>query len=121
MQALRYAVLAATAAVAAAVATPAFAQEMFTVVGSNPGSDKVDYKGEVAVTKTGATWQIEWRVGGPPVKGTGVIMDGTHMAASGIYDGKAFVFIMKKDGARFVGIWTTQGSNEFGKEVWAPK
>ena len=103
------------------VAAPAAAQERFTVAGSNPGSDKVDYTGEVSVARTGATWQFEWRVGGDPIKGTGIIMDGTHMAATGMFDGKPFVFILKKDGNRFLGLWTTQGANQVGREVWTAK
>lgn len=108
--------------VAAAAAMPARAQETFAVEGSNPGSTKVDYTGEVAVRKSGQTWQFEWRVGGDPIRGTGIIMDGTHVAISGMFDGKPFVFILKKgaDG-KFVGNWATADGQAIGREVWTPK
>jgi hypothetical protein len=104
-----------------AAATAARAQEKFAVEGTNPGSTKVDYKGEVSVQKTGETWQFEWQVGGAPIKGTGIIMDGTHVAVAGLFEGKPFVFILKKDGAKYVGTWTLAGGDKIGREVWTPK
>ena len=95
--------------------------EVFNVAGSNPGSTNVDYRGEVGVAKSGGTWQIEWRVGGTPVRGTGIIMDGNYLAAAGLLEGRPFVFIMRKDGTRYVGEWTVQGQTQVGREVWTPK
>lgn len=118
----RLAALAVSFAVAfGAAAGAAHAQEKFAVEGTNPGSTKVDYTGEVSVTKSGQTWQFEWQVGGAPIKGTGIIMDGTHVAIAGLFDGKPFVFILKKEGAKFVGSWSTAGSDKTGREVWTPK
>jgi hypothetical protein len=61
-------------------------------------------------------------VGGDPIRGTGIIMDGTHVAISGLFDGKPFVFILKKgaDG-KFVGNWATAAGEAIGREVWTPK
>lgn len=95
--------------------------EVFNVVGSNPGSSNADYRGEVGVLKTGNTWQIEWRVGGSAVRGTGLIMDGNYLAAAGLLDGRPFVFIMRRDANRYVGEWTVQGQTQVGKEIWTPK
>lgn len=105
----------------AAGAASAQNAELFNVAGSNPGSSNVDYRGEVAVAKSGNTWQIEWRVGGAPIRGTGLVMDGNYLAAAGMLEGRPFVFIMRKDGNRFVGEWTVQGQTQVGKEVWTPK
>jgi len=95
--------------------------EVFNVVGSNPGSSSQDYSGQVGVVKSGDTWQIEWRVGGSMVRGTGLIMDGNYLAAAGLLEGAPFVFIMRKDGNRYVGQWTVQGQTKVGKEIWTPK
>ena len=95
--------------------------EIFDVVGSNPGSDNVDYRGQVGVMKSGATWQIEWRVSGSVVRGTGLVMDGNYLAAAGLLEGLPFVFIMRKDGNKFVGEWTVQGQTRIGKEVWTAR
>ena len=95
--------------------------EVFNVVGSNPGSTNPDYRGKVGITKTGDTWQIEWRVGNTPVRGTGLIMDAKYMAATGVLQGVPFVFIMRKDGNRFIGEWTVQGQTKIGREIWTPE
>lgn len=113
---------AALIAGALAVAAPAAAQvEVFEVQGSNLGSHSVDYTGQVGVQKTGDTWQIEWRVGGPPIRATGIIMGGRHLAASGMFEGKPSVFMMRTDGARFVGEWAAYGATRVGREVWTPQ
>jgi hypothetical protein len=95
--------------------------EVFNVVGSNPGSTNADYRGKVGITQTGDTWQIEWRVGNTPVRGTGLIMDKNYMAATGVLQGVPFVFIMRKDGNRFIGEWTVQGQTKIGREIWTPE
>ncbi len=109
------------AALMAAPLGSAGAQERFAVEGTNPDSTKVDYTGEVEVRKTGETWNVVWKVGGDPIEGTGIIMDGTHAAVAGLFEGRPFVFILRKDGAKFVGMWTTAGGTKVGREVWTPK
>jgi len=101
---------------------PAAAQvEIFTVTGSNPGSSSTDYTGQVSVAQTGNTWRMQWQVSGATVEGTGLIMDGTHLAATGLLEGRPFVLIMRKDGTRFVGEWTVHGQTQIGRETWTPQ
>ena len=111
-----------TAAAALALASPSLAQDMFAVSGSDLGSGKDDYTGKVAVTKSGNTWKLEWTIKGETsIKGTGVILDGCCLAATGVYEGKPYVFLLKADGAKFVGIWTIDGETKVGRETWIPQ
>jgi len=55
------------------------------------------------------------------VRGTGLVMDGNYLAAAGLLEGLPFVFIMRKDGNKFVGEWTVQGQTRIGKEVWTAR
>ena len=114
--------LALTAAAAFAVATPALAQETFAVSGSEIGSAKDDYTGKVTVTKSGDTWTLVWTLKGETaIKGTGVILDGCCLAATGLYEGKPYVFLLKADGAKYIGVWTIDGQTKVGRETWIPQ
>ncbi len=70
----------------------------------------------MTVTKSGNTRKLEWTLKGESaIKGTGVILDRCSLAATGTYEGKPFVFLLKADGAKYVGIWTV------GRETWIPQ
>jgi hypothetical protein len=119
---IRHGIAALTAAAALALATPALAQESFAVSGSDIGSAKDDYTGKVAVSKSGSTWAVEWTIKGEKaIKGTGVILDGCCLAVTGTYEGKPYVFLLKADGAKYVGIWTVDGETKVGRETWIPQ
>lgn len=110
------------AAAALALASPALAQESFAVSGSDIGSGKDDYTGKVSVSKTGSTWAVEWKIKGETaIKGTGVILDGCCLAVTGTYEGKPYVFLLKADGAKYVGVWTVDGEERVGRETWIPQ
>jgi hypothetical protein len=105
-----------------ALASPALAQESFAVSGSDIGSGKDDYTGKVSVAKTGATWSVQWDIKGEKsIKGTGVILEGCCLAVTGTYEGKPYVFLLKADGAKYVGVWTVDGEQRVGKETWIPQ
>ena len=109
-------------AAALAFAAPALAEESFAVSGSELGSGKDDYTGKVTVTKTGDTWRVVWAIkGDAATTGTGVILGGCCLAVTGIYEGKPFVFLLKADGAKYVGVWTINGETRIGKEIWIPQ
>lgn len=104
-----------------AFAAPAVADDVFAVTGSEPGSTTDSYTGKATVAQTGDTWTITWNIkGDQAVKGTAVIMDG-YLAATGLYEGKPFVFLLKKDGAKYTGVWTVAGQTKFGRETWIPQ
>jgi hypothetical protein len=107
---------------ALAFASPALAQESFAISGSDIGSGKDDYTGKVSVVKTGATWAVQWEIKGEKaIKGTGVILEGCCLAVTGTYEGKPYVFLLKADGAKYVGVWTVDGEQRVGKETWIPQ
>ena len=118
----RLGIAALAAASAFAVATPSLAQESFAVAGSDIGSTADDYTGKAIVSKSGATWKVVWQIKGEKsIKGTGVILEGCCLAVTGTYEGKPYVFLLKADGAKYVGIWTLDGEQRVGKETWIPQ
>jgi hypothetical protein len=115
-------IAAIAAAAALAVATPSLAQETFAVSGSDIGSSNDDYTGKATVVKTGATWKVEWMIKGESaIKGTGVILEGCCLAVTGTYEGKPYVFLLRADGAKYVGVWTVDGETRLGRETWIPQ
>ena len=54
------------------------------------------------------------------VKGAAVVLDG-YLAATGTYEGKPFVFLLKKGGAKYLGVWTVAGQTKFGRATWIPR
>ena len=119
---IRKNVAALGAVLALALASPAMAQESFAISGSDIGSGKDDYTGKVSVVKTGATWAVQWEIKGEKaIKGTGVILEGCGLAVTGTYEGKPYVFLLKADGAKYVGVWTVDGEQRVGKETWIPQ
>ena len=114
--------LALAASTTMALAAPALAQETFAISGSDIGSAKDDYTGKVVTTKNGQVWTVVWTLkDGDVIQGTGIALPGCCWAASGLYKGKPFVFLLKADGAKYVGVWTIAGETQVGRETWIPQ
>jgi hypothetical protein len=105
------------------IATPVLAQEVsgqYRIEGANPDG-KGTYRGQVAVTKTGETYQVTWVIGTSKHIGTGLQQDGVF---SVIYqpDGASAGIAVYKIGADgvLIGSWTNLGGKVLGSETWTP-
>lgn len=114
--------LALAAAATVALSAPALAQDVFAVTGADIGHTTDNYTGKVTVTKSGDTWNVVWQIAGDKTtRGTGVVLEGCCLAVTGVYEGKPFVFLLKADGAKYVGVWTVAGETRMGRETWIPQ
>ena len=94
---------------------------LYRVTGTNPGGVG-DYRGEVAVARTGDVYQIAWRFGGDQHIGTGIRSNGQLSVVyqpEGQIAGIA-VYRIEPNGT-LQGIWTTLGGQTLGTEEWTPQ
>lgn len=105
------------------IANPAFAQDIsgqYRMDGANPNGQGA-YQGQVAVTQTGATYQVAWAIGTSKHVGTAILKDDVLSVVyqpEGASAGIA-VYSVGPDGV-LSGVWTTLGGKVVGTEKWTP-
>lgn len=105
------------------IAIPASAQDItgqYRMEGANPNGQGV-YQGQVAVTQTGATYQVTWAIGTSRHVGTAILKDDVLSVVyqpEGTTAGIA-VYTVGPDGV-LSGAWTTLGGKVVGTEKWTP-
>jgi len=111
-----------------ALPLPSLAAEVegrYRIDGRNPGDTAGRYTGEVAVTRTGDTYQVAWIVGGQKSVGTGLrtgdilsVAYGTPQAG-GLASPSIAVYQINPDGT-LTGSFTLVGMKAKGLEAWTP-
>lgn len=87
----------------------------YLVTGSNPGSQN-RYEGQLEITRTGATYQLHWKVGNSATTGVGIEVDDDLYVAWGDKDHPFGVVSYIFEGDRAKGIWTLGGASRTGTE-----
>lgn len=88
----------------------------YSVEGTNPDGHGT-YSGEVAVTKTGDTYKIVWKIGGEEYVGTAV-GDSKFLGMSYKSGDETGLALYGDSGSGWTGIWTYAGSRTLGTERW---
>jgi hypothetical protein len=92
---------------------PGKVEGVYAVKGLNP--DGTNYQGTLTISKTGATYQMQWEILGRSIKGVGIKVVDTLFAAS-VYDGTFGVAGYTFEAERAKGVWTTGGESKLGSE-----
>jgi hypothetical protein len=94
---------------------PGRVEGRYLVTGSNPGS-QAPYGGQLEITRTGATYQLKWKVGNSSNTGVGIKVDDDLFAAWADKKHAFGVVSYTFDGRRAKGIWTLGGSSRTATE-----
>ena len=95
--------------------TPGKLEGHYLVTGLNPGS-QAPYAGELDITRTGATYQMHWKVDKSSYTGVAIEVDDELFAAWGDKDHAAGVVSYTFEGKGAKGVWTLGGESETGTE-----
>ncbi|MFC7335221.1 hypothetical protein [Rhodocista pekingensis] len=79
-----------------------------------------DYRGEVKVVRTGATYTIAWRIGAEQHFGTGIVSGGQLSAvfASGPHAPPGVAVYRQTPDGRVIGVYTVLGGTSTAVETW---
>jgi hypothetical protein len=87
----------------------------YLVTGLNPGS-QAPYAGQLDITRTGATYQMHWKVDKSSNTGVAIEVDDDLFAAWGDKGHAVGVVNYTFDGMGAKGVWTLGGESEMGTE-----
>jgi len=100
-------------AVGAAFADPV---GTYGVSGTNP-NDGSTYSGAVRVERTNETYRVVWTIGGQRYVGTAIGND-QFLAVSYRSGNETGLALYGRDGDGWKGIWTYEGGQKLGSEIW---
>jgi len=92
---------------------------VYSLKGSNPNSDRINYRGEVEIQKHGSNYMLIWKIGRQQTQvGIGILND--HVLSVAFYDLSgnatgAVSYSLIEDG-KLEGLWAIFGSETYGKE-----
>lgn len=95
--------------------TPGKIDGHYLVTGSNPGSQN-RYGGQLEIARTGATYQLQWKVDNSVTTGVAIKIDDDLFVAWGDKDHPFGLISYTFDGARAKGVWTLGGATQTGTE-----
>jgi TIR domain len=95
--------------------TPGKLEGHYLITGLNPGS-QAPYAGQLDITRTGATYQMHWKVDQSSNTGVAIEVDDDLFAAWGDKDHAAGVVSYTFEGKGAKGVWTMGGESETGTE-----
>jgi hypothetical protein len=95
--------------------TPGKLEGHYLITGLNPGS-QAPYAGQLDITRTGATYQMHWKVDKSSNAGVAIEVDDDLFASWGDKDHAAGVVSYTFDGKGAKGVWTLGGESEKGTE-----
>lgn len=92
---------------------------VYSLEGSNPHSDHINYRGEVEIQKRGSNYMLIWKIGRQQTQvGIGILKD--HILSVAFYDlsgnGTGAVSYFLIEPGKLEGSWAIYGSENFGKE-----
>lgn len=87
---------------------------IYKVTGTNPGGGS-GYVGAVAVTPTGDTFRVVWRVGNQTVTGTGLWVDEKFCVG---FQGNSIAVFTDQGGGVWAGHWANGTDTRVGTERW---
>lgn len=91
----------------------------YQLLGSNPSSDTIDYRGQVIIEPSGPNYLLTWKIGRNQVQ-TGIAILRDHVLSVAYYDHghRAFgvVSFVVTDYGRLEGEWAAYGASPNGKE-----
>ena len=90
---------------------------VYTMVGSNPGSERINYEGNVIIDAYGANYIVTWIINNRQTQvGIGILND--HILSVAFYDGKntGVVSFSLTSPGELEGTWAEYNSGTYGRE-----
>ena len=98
---------------------PSLLSGVYLLEGSNPNSEKINYRGEVEIQSNGSNYILTWKIGNSQTQtGIGILKD--HILSVAYYDlsgrGSGVVSFCLIGPDKLEGSWAGYGTTSFGKE-----